>query len=78
MFGRLATTITALSRRVDRITVQECVDCRGVTERQMLVDLMGMASAQTNSASTQRFSALSSQYEQSLAATRQSLEPFLQ
>lgn len=42
MFERLATTITALSRRVDRITVQEFVHCRGVSERQMLVDLMGM------------------------------------
>jgi hypothetical protein len=41
MFGRLATTITALSRRVDRITAQEFVDCRGVTER--VEDVMSRA-----------------------------------
>ena len=42
MFERLATSLTALSQRVDKITVQEFVDCRAVTAREMLVDLMGM------------------------------------
>ena len=40
MFERLATTVTGLCRRVDRITVQEFVDCTGISERRMLVDLM--------------------------------------
>jgi hypothetical protein len=69
MFERLATTITALSGRVDRITVQEFVDCRGVSERQMLVDLMGMGKRPEEiSVDSPVFAALSSQYEQSLAA----------
>jgi hypothetical protein len=42
MFERLAVGLTALSQRVDRITVQEFVDCSAVSERRMLVDLMGM------------------------------------
>ena len=42
MFERLATSLTALSQRVDKITVSEFVDCRAVTARGMLVDLMGM------------------------------------
>jgi 2,4-diaminopentanoate dehydrogenase len=70
MFERLATTITALSQRVDRITVQEFVDCRGVSERQMLVDLMGMGKRPEEiTVDSPIFGALSSQYEQSLAAT---------
>jgi 2,4-diaminopentanoate dehydrogenase len=70
MFERLATTITALSQRVDRITVQEFVDCRGVAERQMLVDLMGMGKRPEEiTVDSPIFCALSSQYEQSLAAT---------
>jgi hypothetical protein len=70
MFERLATTITALSQRVDRITVQEFVECRGVSERQMLVDLMGMGKRPDEiTVDSPIFRALSSQYEQSLAAT---------
>ncbi|EKF23427.1 hypothetical protein C731_2581 [Mycolicibacterium hassiacum DSM 44199] len=42
MFERLTTTATALSQRVDRITVQEFVDCSGIAEPAMLVELMGM------------------------------------
>ena len=42
MFERLATSLTALSQRVDKITVQEFVDCSGVSGTEMLVDLMGM------------------------------------
>ena len=33
MFERLATSLTALSQRVDKITVQEFVDCSGVSRR---------------------------------------------
>jgi len=42
MFERLATTLTGLSQRVDRIAVSEFVDCSAVSEKGMLVDLMGM------------------------------------
>jgi 2,4-diaminopentanoate dehydrogenase len=70
MFERLATTVTGLSGRVDRITVQEFVDCRAISERQMLVDLMGMGRPPEElSVDSRLFRGLSSQYEQSLAAT---------
>jgi hypothetical protein len=70
MFERLATSVTALSQRVDRITVQEFVDCRAVTAREMLVDLMGMGKRPDEiTPDSAMFRAISSQYEQSLAAT---------
>ena len=69
MFERLATSITALSQRVDKITVQEFVDCRAVTAREMLVDLMGMGKAPEEiTVESAMFRAISLQYEQSLAA----------
>ena len=58
MFERLATSLTALSQRVDKITVQEFVDCRAVTAREMLVDLMGMGNRLKRSRSSPRCSAL--------------------
>src|SRR6202008_3954805 len=70
MFERLATSVTALSQRVDRITVQEFVDCRAVTAREMLVGLMGMGKRPEEiTADSAMFRAISSQYEQALAAT---------
>jgi 2,4-diaminopentanoate dehydrogenase len=70
MFERLATSLTALSQRVDKITVQEFVDCRAVTAREMLVDLMGMGKRPDEiTVDSAMFRAISSQYEQSLAAT---------
>jgi hypothetical protein len=70
MFERLATSVTALSQRVDKITVQEYVDCRAVSAREMLVDLMGMGKRPHEiTADSAMFRAISSQYEQSLAAT---------
>lgn len=70
MFERLATSITALSQRIDKITVQEFVDCRALTAREMLVDLMGMGKApQEITVESAMFRAVSVQYEQSLAAT---------
>ena len=69
MFERLATSITALSQRVDKITVSEFVDCRAVTAREMLVDLMGMGKRSDEiTVDSPMFRAISSQYEQSLAA----------
>ena len=70
MFERLATTLTALSSRVDRITVQELVDCRGVSAKEMLVDLMGMGKQPEEiSTDSAMFRAVSIQYEQAIAAT---------
>jgi hypothetical protein len=69
MFERLATSLTALSQRVDTITVQEFVDCSGVSVREMLVDLMGMGKAPSAiSVESPMFRAVSLQYEQALAA----------
>lgn len=70
MFERLATSLTALSQRVDKITVQEFVDCRAVSARGMLVDLMGMGKRPEDiTVESPMFRAVSVQYEQSLAAT---------
>ncbi len=70
MFERLATTLTGLSQRVDRITVSEFVDCSTVSEKGMLVDLMGMGKDPAEiSVDAPMFRAVSIQYEQSLAAT---------
>lgn len=70
MFERLATSLTALCRRVEKITVQEFVDCRGISAREMLVDLMGMGKPPEDvTAESPLFHAISMQYEQSLAAT---------
>ena len=70
MFERLATTLTGLSQRVERITVSEFVDCSGVTEKGMLVDLMGMGKDPTDiTVDAPMFRAVSIQYEQALAST---------
>jgi hypothetical protein len=69
MFERLAVGLTALSQRVDRITVQEIVDCRGVSAREMLVDLMGMGKAPAEiTTESPMFRAVSIQYEQAIGA----------
>ncbi len=69
MFERLATSLTALSQRVDKITVQEFVDCRAVTAPEMLFDLMGMGKRPEEiTTDSAMFRAVSIQYEQSLAA----------
>ncbi|HET6734432.1 dihydrodipicolinate synthase [Mycobacterium sp.] len=70
VFERLATSLTALSQRVDRITVQEFVDCSGISQRSMLVDLMGMGKRPEDiTIDSPMFRAVSLQYEQALAAT---------
>ena len=70
MFERLATTLTGLSQRVDRITVSEFVDCSAVTEKGMLVDLMGMGKDPAEiTVDAPMFRAVSIQYEQALAST---------
>jgi len=69
MFERLATSLTALSARVDRITVQEFVDCSGVSAREMLIELMGMGKRPEEiSVDSKMFRAVSLQYQQALAA----------
>ncbi len=42
MFERLVTTVTGLSRTIDRIDLYESTDVSGVDSRPMLIDLMGM------------------------------------
>lgn len=70
MFERLATGLTALSRRVDKITVQEFVDCSRIPEPAMLIELMGMGKApEAISPRSAMFRAVSVQYEQALAAS---------
>ncbi len=70
MFERLATSLTALSQRVDSITVQEVVDCRAVGAKAMLADLMGMGKQPDEiTTDSAMFRAVSRQYEQAIAAT---------
>jgi 2,4-diaminopentanoate dehydrogenase len=67
IFERLATAVTALSQRVDCITVQELVDCSGISESGMLVDLMGMGKRRDEiTVDAPMFRAVSRQYEQAL------------
>ncbi|MFN8028033.1 MAG: dihydrodipicolinate synthase [Acidimicrobiia bacterium] len=74
MFERLATGLTALSQRVDRITVQEFVDCSPVSAAEMLVELMGMGKAPAEvTVDSPMFRAVSVQYEQALATTAELL-----
>ena len=74
MFERLATSLTGLCQRVDRITVQEFVDCSGLTEPKMLMELMGMGKHPDEiSTNSPMFRAVSVQYEQALAATAETL-----
>ncbi|MCI0636999.1 MAG: dihydrodipicolinate synthase, partial [Actinobacteria bacterium] len=74
MLERLATGLTALSQRVDKITVQEFVDCSGVSAREMLVELMGMGKPPDEiSVESKMFRAVSLQYEQALAAAAEVL-----
>jgi hypothetical protein len=69
MFERLATSITALCQRVDKITVQEFVDCSRVSAKEMLVDLMGMGKRPEEiTVESRMFGALSRQYEQAIGA----------
>ena len=69
LFERLATSLTSLSQRIDQITVQEFVDCSGVSQRRMLVDLMGMGKRPDEiTVDSPMFRAVSIQYEQALAA----------
>lgn len=74
MFERLATSLTALSRRVETITVQEFVDCSAIAGKEMLVDLMGMGKLPVDiSIDSPVFRSISIQYEQALAAAAQVL-----
>jgi hypothetical protein len=67
VFERLATAITTLSQRVDCITVQEFVDCSGISEPGMLIDLMGMGKPPEQiTIDSPMFQAVSRQYEQAL------------
>jgi hypothetical protein len=75
MFERLAVTLTSLSQRIDRIVVQEFVDCSHMTQVDMLTHMMGMGkrSEEITSASPV-FQLLSNQFEQCLLATAEALD----
>jgi hypothetical protein len=74
MFERLAVSLTGLCQRVDRVTVQEFVDCSGLTEPKMLMELMGMGKQPEEiSVASPMFRAVSVQYEQALAAAAETL-----
>ena len=69
VFERLAVTLTAASQRVDRIIMRQFVDVSPVSEKKMLVDLMGMGKLpQEINDSSPTFRAVSTQSEQALAA----------
>jgi 2,4-diaminopentanoate dehydrogenase len=86
VFERLATAVTALSQRVDCITVQEFVDCSGISEPGMLIDLMGMGKPPEDiTVDSPMFQAVSRQYEQALGGAAAVLnvqidhiEPFIE
>jgi hypothetical protein len=74
LFERLATSVTALSQRVDCITVQEFVDCSGISEPGMLIDLMGMGKRPEDiTVDAPMFQAVSRQYEQAIAGAAEVL-----
>ncbi|MDG4667909.1 dihydrodipicolinate synthase [Mycobacterium sp. 236(2023)] len=75
VFERLATSVTALSQRVDCITVQEFVDCSGISETGMLIDLMGMGKRPEEiTVDSPMFRAVSRQYEQALGGAADVLD----
>ena len=70
MFERLAATLTGVSKTIEKITLQEFVDCSAVPTREMLVDLMGMGKDPREiSLDNPMFRAISIQYEQAIGAT---------
>ena len=69
MLEKLAVSLTALSQRVDTITVQQFVDCSHVPEERMLVDLMGMGKRPEEiSIESPAFRSVSTQSEQAIGA----------
>ncbi len=74
MLEKLAISLTALSQRVDSITVQQFVDCSHVPEERMLVDLMGMGKRPDEiSIQSPAFRSVSTQSEQAIRAAADAL-----
>jgi 2,4-diaminopentanoate dehydrogenase len=74
MLEKLAVSLTALSQRVDTITVQQFVDCSHVPEERMLVDLMGMGKRPEEiSIESPAFRSVSTQSEQAIGAAADAL-----
>jgi hypothetical protein len=74
MLEKLAVSLTALSQRVDTITVQQFVDCSHVPEERMLVDLMGMGKRPEEiSIDSPAFRSVSTQSEQAICAAADAL-----
>ena len=74
MLEKLAVGLTALSQRVDKVTVQQFVDCSHVPEERMLVDLMGMGKRPEDiSIASPAFRAVSTQSAQAMGAAADAL-----
>jgi hypothetical protein len=74
MLEKMAVGLTALAQRVDKITLQQFVDCSHVPEERMLVDLMGMGKRPEEiSIDAPAFRAVSTQSEQAMAAAADAL-----
>lgn len=74
MFERLAVSLTTLSQRIDRIVVQEFVDCSHITQVDMLTHMMGMGKKPDEiTTESPVFQLLSLQFEQSVAAAAAAL-----
>ncbi|MGV0643670.1 dihydrodipicolinate synthase [Mycolicibacterium sp. XJ2546] len=70
MFERLVTTVTGLSKSIERIDLYEAVDVSGIDSRPMLVDLMGMGRPPEDvSADSPIIAKLDMAYRQALNAT---------
>ncbi|MGV0714182.1 dihydrodipicolinate synthase [Mycolicibacterium sp. XJ662] len=70
MFERLVTTVTGLSKNIDRIDLYEAVDVSSIDSRPMLVDLMGMGrQPQDVGADSPIIAKLDMAYRQALNAT---------
>jgi 2,4-diaminopentanoate dehydrogenase len=74
MFERLITTVTGLSKSIDRIDLYEAVDVSGIDSRPMLIDLMGMGRPPKDvSADSPIIAKLDTAYRQALNATAEVL-----
>lgn len=74
MFERLTVCLTALSQRIDRIVVQEFVDCSHMTQVDMLTHMMGMGKQPEEiTTASPVFQLLSLQFEQCIAASADAL-----
>jgi 2,4-diaminopentanoate dehydrogenase len=74
MLANLAIGLTALSQRIDKITMQQFVDCSHLRDERILVDLMGMGKwPEEISIESPTFRVVSTQSEQAIWAATDAL-----